>query len=206
MMLNAYSLPPKKARICRIAATLFLALAAILSLYSLSVAAFPGPRYDCEGGECSWKSDVSRLLEEDRRPVVVAAPTARAALDAYAARPVVRAWLFVGAMVQGLPFAFLLLVLARALRRLAAADGYPLADALPWLRRASQVAILAAIADPIGNSIIETTLSIGTPGGLEVPLDLTTAFTNLMLALVARITAWALEAGVKAQHDLAEIV
>ncbi len=191
---------------CRIAAAVFVMLAAITALHALSVAVFPGPGLDCTQPHCAWQSDASRLLEEDRRPEVVASSTARVAFDAYVDRPVVRVWMFVGATVKGLPFAVLLLILAGALRRLAAADGYPLERALPWLRRASQVAILAAVADPIGNSIVETTLSIGTPGGLHVPIDLTAASLNLMFALVARITAWALEAGVRAQHDLAEIV
>ncbi len=203
-MPNAYFLPAAKARTCRISAWVFTAFAAIVALASISVAVFPGPTFDCVKHGCAPQSDATRLVEEDQRPALVASPQARAAFDAYVDRPSVRAWLFVGAVIKGLPFAALLLALARTLRRLAAPD--PLAAALPWLRRASQVAIVAAIADPIGHSIVQTTLSIGTPGGFQIPIDLTSALFNLCLALVFRITAWALEEGVKAQRDLAEIV
>ncbi|MHA6722614.1 hypothetical protein [Sphingomonas sp. RS2018] len=207
-MSDTYSLPPRKARICRIAGAVFWFCAACSLLTTISVAIVPGPVFNCVNGPCRWTIQPARLLDDDERAAVTATPVKEARFDAYVARPTTRFGLLGIAIVQKGPFALLLLGVGVALRRLGADHGHPLADALPWLRRASIAAMLTAISSLIGDSLMQSLLSIGTPGGPHwiVSVDLLPIATAMMLAVAAYATVWGLEAGVQAQRDLAEIV
>lgn len=207
-MSDSYSLPSHKARLCRIAgaAFLFFALCSILGALLVSVA--PGPHLDCVNGPCRWTLEPERLLDDEARIAVMANPVTEARFDAHVEQTPVRAGLAGITIIEQGPFAFLLFGVGCALRRLGARRGDPLAEALPWLRRASIAAMLAAVSGLVGNSLRQSLLSGGTPEGWQVILmfDLVPIGTALMLAVAAYATIWAIEAGLRAQRDLAEIV
>jgi hypothetical protein len=207
-MPGVYSLPRRKARICRVAGATFLFFAACSLLGALSAAVVPGPNLNCVESGCGWTLQPARLLGEDRRAEVLASPAATRRFDAYTAQPPVRLGLGVVMLIRNGPFAMLLLGVGLALRRLGARNGDPLADALPWLRFASLAAIASAFAGPIGASLLESLLSRGTPDGPHwiIVADFGEVGTGLLLAVAAYASAWALEAGVGAQRDLDSFV
>lgn len=207
-MSHAYSLPVRQGRVCRIAGSIFLFLAACTLIGVASVAIAPGAVFNCKDGPCRWRVEPVRLLDDDERAAVTASSGAVARFDAHATRPLVRAGLGGIGLLRSGPFAVLLLGVSLALRRLGARRGDPLADALPWLRIGSLAAIASAVTAPIGESLTESLLSHGTPEGARwvISLDFNAIGTQLLLAVAAYATVWALEAGLKAQRDLAEIV
>lgn len=207
-MPDTYSLPARKSRICRIAGAAFLFLAACSLLGALSAGLAPGPNLLCGEAGCRWTLQPARLLGDDQRAAVTASPAAERRFDAYAAQPLVRVGLAGVMLIRNGPFAVLLLCVGLALRRLGAHAGDPLADALPWLRLASLAAIASAFAGPIGQSLLGSLLSRGTPMGAHwiVVADFNEVGTALLLAVAAYATAWALEAGVGAQRDLDSFV
>ncbi|MES2338727.1 MAG: hypothetical protein V4537_11565 [Pseudomonadota bacterium] len=208
MVRNDYSLPPRKALVCRIAGAIFLVLAMCTALSALSVAFAPGPKFDCAAGPCRWTIRPARLLDDDERAAVVASAATERRFDAYVGQPIVRVGLAGAMAIRSGPFAILLLGIGMALRRLGARAGDPLGDALPWLRVASLGALAQAFAGPIGASLMASLLSRGTPDGPHwiLMLDFNAICIALMLGVAAYATVWALEAGIKAQRDLAEIV
>ncbi|WP_240500094.1 hypothetical protein [Sphingomonas montana] len=182
--------------------------AAIVALGIPSGGIWPGARSHCEDGGCVWTMKPALLLEEDDRASVMASGDAERAFDAHVARPIVRLGLVGVDLVESGPFAMLLLGVGLALRRLGGRGEGTFARALPWLRRASIAAILWAIARPVSDSLMAMLLAPGTPSGArwQVSVDLVEVGTALMLAIAAYATVWALEAGVRTQQDLAEIV
>lgn len=95
-----------------------------------------------------------------------------------------------------------------ALRRLGGKRCEPLAEALPWLRRASLAAMIWAIGRPLSDSLMVSLLSPGTPEGRQwaITVDMLDIGTALMLTVAAYATVWALEAGLEAQRDLERFV
>lgn len=209
MMSDAYSLPARKARICRLAGAFFLILGAMhfvgLGMWLVG----PAPHVYCDDTGCRWKSEPLTLLDEEDRAVVAASPGNLRRFLAHVERPDVRVALFGIQQMRAVPFALLILCVGMALRRLGGRAADPLARALPWLRRGSIAAIIWAIFQPLAASLTATVLTSGMPDAdyaFYIAADWGEVGTALMLALAAFATVWALEAGVQAQRDLAEIV
>ncbi|MEG3091452.1 hypothetical protein U1703_08220 [Sphingomonas sp. PB1R3] len=123
-------------------------------------------------------------------------------------RPSVRTGMIgVTALDEG-PFALMLFSIGLALRRLGGKRREPLAEALPWLRRASLAAMIWAIGRPLSDSLTVSLLSPGTPEGRQwaITVDMLDIGTALMLTVAAYATVWALEAGLEAQRDLERFV
>ncbi|WP_294299318.1 hypothetical protein [uncultured Sphingomonas sp.] len=206
-MPDLYSLPPKKARVCRIAGAIFLVFAAVTLVEPVVLSIWPAPTFGCAEG-CHWKSRPIAMLDDDVQAEVEAAPGGEAKLAIYIDRSVVRAGIFGVSLIDSLPFAALLMGVGIALRRLGSARGNRLGQALPWLRRASLAAILWAFAQPISQSLMASLLSPGAPEGeyWYFMVDFVDVGTGLMLAIAAYAAVWALEGGLKAQRDLDEFV
>ncbi|MFD1788990.1 hypothetical protein ACFSC3_15600 [Sphingomonas floccifaciens] len=198
-----YSLPARKARICRIAGAIFLVLATCSALEAVVLSLWPAPAFSCHDG-CRANTRPVEMLDDDEKAKVVATPGAEQKLDAYVGRPIVRAGIFGVTLIDSVPFATLLLGVGIALRRLGGRGENPVAQALPWLRRASLAAIVWALAQPVSNSLMASLLSIGTPSGPHwyITINLVPIGTGLMLAIAAYATIWALESGLQAQRDL----
>lgn len=208
MVSNEYTLPVRKARICRIAGAIFLILAALTTTHVLVAGFAPGPAFDCNDGPCRWTVRPARMLADDQRVVVMASPKVEGRFNAYVAKPIVRLALAGVTIVQMGPFAMLLVGVGAALRRLGGRSGDPLGTALPWLRFASLAALTDAVAAPLGSSLMESLLSLGMPEGGHwiLAVNFNEIGIALMLGIAAYATVWALEAGLQAQRDLAEIV
>ncbi|WP_156347095.1 hypothetical protein [Sphingomonas sp. Leaf33] len=148
------------------------------------------------------------LLDESDRTILADAPDKARAFSTYIGQPEVRVGLAAIRAIKTLPFSFMVTGIGIALLCLGGRSGDPLARALPWMRRASIAAILWGGAKLVVDSLTATVLSAGLPEGFTYyfATEWNEVGTALMLALAAYTMAWALEAGVKAQRDLAEIV
>jgi len=207
-MSDVYSLPNRKARICRLAGAAFLVVAGCLAVGVAAVLFLPELARLCDGTTCELTTGPLELLPTDVRRVVTASPAARAAFDAYVARTPVRLGMAGAAFVEEAPFALLLLSVGLALRRFGSGAADALSQALPWLRRASIMAFVWALAPSVSSSLVAMLLYPGTPEGPHwfFTLDVGSIGTALMLAIAAYATVWALEAGLKAQRDLADFI
>lgn len=209
MMSDDYSLPSRKARICRVAGAVFLVLAAlnVTALGAWLIA--PEPHIYCDDAGCRLRSEPQTLLDEEDRAVVQASSASQNKFARHVARMDVRLALAGVKTLTTLPFALLIFGMGMALRRLGGAAGNPLGAALPWLRRASIAAILWTLSRLVADSLTATLLAPGTHNDgylFYLYSDWGEVATALMLAVAAYATVWALEAGLKAQQDLAEIV
>ena len=210
-MYDSYSLSGRQARICRIAAALFVATALIRAaslLVPIGLTAIPGLEFRCANGACRAAERPDLLLPEGERAAVVASPPAMARLSAYARRPAVRTGLAAIDIAQATPFVLLMSLVAVAMWRLGRRGVDDLARALPWLRWASLAALAAAIVPPIGDSLRAMLLSPATPAGPSwyLAIDLGPFLMGLLLAFAAFIVSWALAAGNRARRDVAEFV
>ncbi len=202
-------LPPRKARLCRVAGALFLLAAAIMPGVIAFAGLTPGASPVCGGGYgCMWNMRPTTLLPEETRMGIELSPAARRTFEAYAMRPDVRLGLAAVDAITSLPFAVLLLSVGLALRRLGGRGADTLAQALPWLRRASMAAMVWTLLGPVYESVLETLLSPGTPDGLSfiTTFYLADIAGGLLLAFAAYAAIWAVEAGLKAQRDLDDFV
>jgi hypothetical protein len=210
LMQDSYSLSPRQARVCRIAAALFL-LAGLLRIMAALVplaTASPGLEVHCAGGSCQAAGRPELLLPEPLRAQVSTSPAAAVRLAAYAGQQAVRAGLVGADLAEAIPFALLMLCVAGALGRLGARGADALARALPWLRRASFAALGTAFAPPLADSARAMLLLPATPAGPSwyFALDLGSFLLGLLLALAAFAVSWALAAGSRAEQDMAEFV
>ncbi|MGN7159974.1 hypothetical protein [Sphingomonas sp. SAFR-052] len=205
--MDKYQLSPRKARLCRIAGAVFLFLAICNVAEAFVISLWPAPVFDCKTG-CRWRSDPAGMLDNDERLKVAASPEAERRLSAHVSRPIVRAGLLGVVLIGSAPFALLLLGVGAALRHLGRRSRNPLGRALPWLRRASLAAIVWAIAQPVSASLRASLLSLGTPSGgyWYITVDFADIGIGLMLAMAAYATIWALEAGIRAERELADFV
>lgn len=103
---------------------------------------------------------------------------------------------------------FMFVFVGVTLRRLGEQGTQVLARALPWFKRGAMAALLWAIAQPVTDSLRMMLLYPGTSKGPSwfIGIDFTVAGPALLLAIAVYATAWALEAGVRAQRDLADFV
>ncbi|GGE82454.1 hypothetical protein GCM10011404_13900 [Sphingomonas prati] len=208
-MSDSYILPPRKAFICRMAGVVFLLVATIWGGATVSQSIMPGWSLACsDSGACHPDVDPGALLPDAERASVSSDPAARARFAAYAARPRVRAGLAGLILFDEVFLIFLFVAVGLTLRRLGGAGGPVLARALPWLKRGALSAVLWAIVQPLTDSLRAMLLFPGTPSGASwyIALDLTVAGPAMLLAIAAYATAWALEAGIRAERDLATFV
>lgn len=209
-MIYSYSLTAKQARICRVAAGLFLAVAALQAGALLFSIAMPNMslRWQCGSGGCVTAVVPDLGLTSDQLAAAGVGPGDPAGPLAGLGRPEVRlAQAVLEAMAQ-LPLAALLLCIALALWRLSRRSGDDLALGIPWLFRASICTLLYALLPPlaqIGRSSLLLS-AIGSEWIFWAELDLKALLMNLLLASVAFTATWALAAGNRARRDIAEIV
>lgn len=208
-MSRAYSLPPTKARVCRHVAIAFFAVAALWGLVAAVQAVMPGWSLTCdEAPGCAQTSNPSVLLPEAEQKRLMGNPEAQARFAAYVARSWVRTGLAALTLMEEGLLVFLFVAVGLTLRRLGARRDQALASALPWLRRGAMAGLLWAAAQPLTDSVRTMLLYPGTPTGASwfIGIDLTVAGPALLLAIAAYATAWALEAGMRAERDLADFV
>lgn len=128
-------------------------------------------------------------------------------IAAYAARPIVRSGLAGLILVREGPMTFLLLAISATLLRLGRPRDPVLAGALPWLRRGALAGLIWTIAQPIADLGRTILLFPAMPDTQRsIAIDLTVAGPVLLLAVAAYAVAWALEAGVRVERDLATFV
>lgn len=204
MVQDRYWLPPRKAFLCRMPGNLFLFSAAAMLVVIAFAGLTPGAYPYCGEGGCSWNTLPARLLDSQVREAVEATPAAMRAFETHASRPTVRLALAAADAIDSLPFGVLLLSVGLALRRLGAQGADALAQALPWLRRASLAAIAWTALDPVHEGAVEAILSAGTPKGASISLSfyLGDIASGLLLAMAAYAAIWAMEAGLRSQRDL----
>ena len=188
---------------------LFLCLAALLGVLTIIAAAVPGPYWNCGSGQdCRLGADAANLLPDETLTKLNRDPTARRRFDAWVATPGIRIGLAAVVLLQSGPMPVLLFAVGMALRRLGQKRRNALADALPWLRRASRAAIVLAIAHIIAPIFQSLLLANGfaQPEVLTPPIMVEMTLLLLMLAFAAYATIWALEAGIRAERELADFV
>jgi len=210
IMSDSYHLPPLKARICRIAGAVFLLIALLRLIFLTTWMIGPAPALYVDGSGFEWKSEPLTLLDEADRATLAASPSQARRFVAYTTRWQTRWMLAAIVQLQRIPFIVLIASVGIALLRFGGSGGDPLAQAVPWLRRASIAAILCALAVPFVDSLTATVLGPGLPdyeGDIYFTvLDFANVYSVLMLAIGAYAAIWAIEAGLKAQRDLADFV
>ena len=208
MTKDSYSLPSGKARICRVAGAIFLLCAVAMWLGIALTGILAGAPVRCVDTGCVVSVQPGELLDADVVAKVQSSPAAQQTYATYVHRPLVRLGIVGIMLIETGPFAMLLVGVGMALRSLGGGGREALARALKWLRRASQAALAWAVARPISDSLMDSLLSAGTPDGAQwqISIDSANIGTALMLGIAAFATVWALEAGLKAQRDLADFV
>ncbi|WP_260596732.1 hypothetical protein [Sphingomonas endolithica] len=208
-MSDSYSLPSGKARVCRIAGIVFLLVATMWGVATVAQSIVPGWSISCGNQQgCRQGADLIGLLPVAEQASVSGDPAAHARFAAYVGQPSVRLGLAGLSLFDEGFLVFLFVAVGLTLRRLGGRGGPVLARALPWLRRGALSAVLWAVAQPLTDSLQAMLLFPGTPSGASwyIALDLTVAGPALLLAIAAYATAWALEAGMRAERDLADFV
>ena len=198
----------RKARRCRLAGVLFLAIAALAAATIPLAGLWPAPRIHCGEQGCSRTSAPAELFDTEDAARLSRSPADLRRLDAYVARGPVRLALAGIELIDVGPFAILMAAVGLALRRLGGPPTDAFARALPWLRRATIAAILWAIAQPLSDALRQMLLYRGTSWGPHwiLPLDVNAIVPPLLLAIAAYATVGALESGLQAQRDLDEFV
>lgn len=209
-MRDGYSLSASQARVCRVAAGLFLAAAAVQALALLLSWLSPEAQVTlrCAAAGCESFARPEAMLPGDLRAAVAASPDAMQRFIEYVRAPVTRIGLALLGLIGNAPIIALMLSVAAAMRRLAMRDADALAGALPWIRRASIAALFMALMPPVVTSLRVMLLMPGTPHGpgYYFALDLAPLLFNVLVAFAAFIVAWALAAGSRATRDMSEFV
>jgi hypothetical protein len=209
-MVYGYSLTPRQARICRIAAGLFLAVAVIQAAALLFALATPNTslRWNCDSAGCTAAARPDLMLTTEQLAAAGAVPGAAAGWIHRLDRPSMRLAQAALTLAAQLPLAALLFCAAAALWRLSGRSGDDLSRALPWLLRASICTLFYALVPPLAG-IARTSLLLSAVGPDFVFLaefDLKAILMNLLLASIAFTVTWAIASGNRAQRDMAEIV
>ena len=204
----------QRALACRVAAGLFL-LAACLALF---VPALPllmtgeslaEMRCSSTAG-CTVADGSLSALDEDVRAELLATPGAEVRFADHLDSVPVQAGLAIVTIARGLPIAVLLFGVAMALRvfgRVLEAHA-DFGRALRWLRITAWASLVAAIWPAIDSLLRSALLLPGTPygAGWMIEADFAPLGLHLLLAAATFAVVWALDAGLRAQRDLAEIV
>lgn len=208
-MSERYSLPFGKARVCRTAGVAFLLVAALWGMAAAAGAIVPGWSLSCSDERgCLQAIKLASLLPESEQVLLSNNPKAEARFATYVTRPPVRGGLAAITLVDEGLLVFLFVTVGLTLRRLGERGEHVLGRALPWLKRGAFSAVLWAIAQPLTDSLRTMLLYPGAPSGASwfIGIDLTVAGPAFLLAIAAYATAWALEAGIRAERDLADFV
>lgn len=207
-MPDSYSLSPRRARIVRVAAALFMVVGLGSLIGPVAVGVRPGFSFRCNAAGCGDRTSLIDLAPEDQRRALAASAPARARFAAHVARPLVRAGLAAVDLGEKLPFALLMICVGLALRRLAERRGADLARALPWLRRAAGLALLMVVAPPVGASLTAMILYSGTPAGpmWYFAVEFRSLALDGLLALAVFAVVWAIDSGSRAERDMAGFV
>jgi hypothetical protein len=209
-MRYSYSLTLRQARICRIAAGWFLAVAIIQMAALLFALAAPNTtlRWQCGAAGCTAAALSDLTLTAEQLAQAGATPDGSGEWMGRLDQPAVRLTEAVLTLIGQLPLAALLLCVAAALWRLSKRGRDDLSRALPWLSRASVFTLLYALVPPMMD-VARTSMLLSTIGGRFVffaELDLKAIVIHLLLASVAFTVTWAIASGNRAQRDIAEIV
>lgn len=208
-MVGGFSLPATKARTSQRVGLVFLLLAAILGMATVAGSLVPGASAQCDLPQpCRGTSDPTVLLSAEERAALARDPAALGHYVAWVARPDVRVGLAGLTLLEQGPVVFLFVAIGSALRRLGERREHVLARALPWLRSASRAAIVLALVRLFEGGLRSALLYPGLdhPDTLRFPLDLNGMTLPLLLAFGFYTTVWALEAGIRAERDLADFV
>ena len=208
-MSDGYSLSPRKARTSRRIGILFLFIAAVMGAGTIAGAAVPGIYWNCDSEQrCTGGTDATNLLPDETRLMLGSAPEARNKYLAWMEKPAVHAGLAALILLEYAPMTILLLAVGMALRRLGERKHNALTLTLSWLRRASRAAIALAVA----RLIVPLPTAILLYQGLDQPdivlprIDLSNTLVLLLLTGTVRAVIWALEAGIRAERELADFV
>lgn len=189
---------------------MFLMLAGLTAIGSGMWLIGPAPTIYLDENGLRWRSEPLTLLDEEDRAIVAASSVNERRFTAYVEEPHTRLLLAAIRSLSSLPFVGLILGVGLALRGLGSNKDDPLAYAVPWLRRASIAAVLWTLAMPLVDSLTATALAHGLPTDdytfYFVVEDLTEVSSAMLLAIAAYAAVWAVETGLRAQRDLAEIV
>ena len=205
-MTDSYFLPERKARICRRFGALFLAAAAYWAVGTVTGMVAPGLRVVCDvPAPCRANADPVVLLTEDEQAEVARDPALRRHADAQAARVGVRVGLALVGFAADAPVVVVLLAVGLALRRLGTRGDRVLMRAVAWLKLASRAAVIWTVVQILHRGFRSFLIWWGSDY-LRFPIDLNHVPLPLLLSIGAYATAWALEAGLRAERDLADFV
>ena len=209
-MFYSYSLSRWQARVCRIAAALFIvvALAQAAALLFSIVAPNTTMRSHCDAAGCATTSLRDPAFPEQVQTRIASIPGGAARLMAELDRPALRLGLAAVDLIDQLPLILLLACVAVAMWRLSARGDDDLSRAIPWLGWASMAALFDALGSPLAQSGRTSMLlsAIGPDRMFYIELELRALLMNLLLAFAAFVVTWALASGNRARRDIAAIV
>ncbi|KQM61487.1 MULTISPECIES: hypothetical protein [unclassified Sphingomonas] len=208
-MSDGYSLPPKKARTSRRVGGLFLLIGALMAVFTVAGSVVPGSYFNCDAEQrCISGTDPANLLPDEVHAELDRAPQARRHFDRWVAEPAVRVGLGALVLLELGPMTILLIAVGMTLRRLGRQQRDALAHALPWLRHASRAAIALALSRlvvPLANGALLYN-GLGRPDIVLPPINLANTLVLLLFTAAVRAMIWALEAGIRAERELADFV
>lgn len=188
---------------------LFLLIAAMMGVGTIVGAAAPGIYWNCDSEQrCTGGTDATNMLPDETRLILNRDPVARGKFLAWMAKPGVHAGLAALIFLEFVPMMILLFSIGMALRRLGERKRHALTLALPWLRRASRADIALAVARlvvPVPTAIL---LHQGVDqDDIVLPgIELSNTLVLLLLTIAIHAVIWALEAGIRAERELADFV
>jgi hypothetical protein len=210
-MQNHYRLSDVQARICRVAAVVFMLFAVARlggTLFTVGMGERALNQFHCGASGCQAGVKPERVLPEDQRARVTGSPAAMAMFVENLRKPGTRLGVAVADLLGAASFVALHACAAMALWRLGRVGEGGLTRALPWLRYAALgamgVAVLAPLAGVLRSSLLVS--AIDSQSTFYLDLDVMALLRNLSLALVAYAVTWAVAAGSRAESDLAEIL
>ena len=209
-MQDSYELPPRKALACRWASAFFALIAIIAFATPIAIIAMTGDpmaKWVCgTAGGCGFVDGSRAFLDAEEWQAMSTSPAAADRFADYVAQWPVRIGGAVLSILSAIPFALLMFAVAMALRAFGTARG--ISSGIRWMRLAAWAAIGAALAPPLIDFFRSILLLPGTPHGpgYRIEIDGGPLMLHLLLAFASFAIVWALDAGLRAQRDLAEIV
>ena len=209
-MQNSYDLPPRKALACRWASAFFALIAIIAFATPIAMIAITGDpmaKWVCNTTrDCGFVDGSQAFLDAEEWQAMSTSPAAADRFADYVARWPIKIGGAVLSILSTFPFALLMFAVAMALRAFGTARG--IASGIRWMRLAAWAAIGAALASPLVGLLWSVLLLPGTPHGpgFRIEIDGGPLMLHLLLAFASFAVVWALDAGLRAQRDLAEIV